>query len=66
METKLVDLLVGDCDHILRLNPIVSAYASNLIAYKNKASRKSGLLLDDNSLRNAPSGERLIYWQDAQ
>ena len=48
METKLVDLLVGDCDHILRLNPIVSAYASNLIAYKNKASQKSGLLLDDN------------------
>lgn len=33
METKLEDSLVGDCDHILRLNYIVASYAYNLISY---------------------------------
>ena len=40
--------LVGNCEHILLLNHLVTTYSSNLILYKNKAMRKSGLLLDDN------------------
>ena len=42
------ELLVRDCEHILRLNPLIATYSSNLILYKNKAMRQSGLFLDDN------------------
>ena len=48
METTLGELLVGNCEHIMRLNHLVATHSSNLILYKNKAMRPSGLLLDDN------------------
>ena len=48
LPSALGELLVGDCEHLLQLNHLVTTYSSNLILYKNKAMRKSGLLLDDN------------------
>ena len=48
MNTTLGELLVGNCEHILRLIHLVATNSSNLILYKNKAMRQSGLLLDDN------------------
>ena len=48
MKTTLGELLAGNCEHMLRLNHLVSTHSSNLILYKNKAMRQSGPLLDDN------------------
>ena len=41
MDTDLVDLLVEYCDHILRFNALVSAYASYLISYQKKRQREN-------------------------
>ena len=48
MKTTLGELLVGNCEHILRLNHLVATHSCNLIIYKGKAMRQSGFLLDDN------------------
>ena len=48
MKKTLGELLVGNCEHILRLNHLVETNSAYLILYKNKAMRQSGLLLDDN------------------
>ena len=48
MKTILGELLVGNCENILRLNNLVATHSSYLILYKNKAMRQSGLLSDDN------------------
>ena len=47
MKATLGKLLVGICEHILRLDHLVATHSSNLIFYQNKAMRQSGLLLDD-------------------
>ena len=47
MKKTLGELLVGNCEHILRLNHLVATNSANLILYKNKAMRQSGLFFLD-------------------
>ena len=39
MKTTLEELLVVNCEHILRLNHLVATHSSNLILYPKKAMR---------------------------